>query len=88
MFGSSFFTALNNGGLSALISFCRTLVFQLSFVFILPLIFGVEGIWASIVAAEFVSMAMTLIFIYTKQKQYGYSFDAFGIKRIKNKKVL
>ena len=74
MFGSSFFTALNNGIVSAIISFCRTLVFQISFVFILPLIMGVDGIWVSIIGAEFLSMSMTLLFIYVKRKKYGYQF--------------
>ncbi len=72
MFGSSFFTALNNGIISAIISFCRTLVFQTSFVFILPLIMGVDGIWVSIIVAEFLSMSMTLVFIYIKRNKYGY----------------
>ena len=74
MFGSSFFTALNNGIISAIISFCRTLVFQISFVFIFPLFMGVDGIWVSIIGAEFLSMSMTLLFIYTKRKKYGYQF--------------
>lgn len=73
MFGSSFFTALNNGLISALISFCRTLVFQLSSVFILPLIMGVDGIWVSIIVAEFLASSMTIIFIIVKEKKYGYS---------------
>ena len=72
MFGSSFFTALNNGLISALISFCRTLIFQTSFVFILPLIMGVDGIWVSIIFAEFFAMVMTLLFIFGKRKKYGY----------------
>ncbi len=72
MFGSAFFTALNNGVLSAIISICRTLVFQLSAVFVLPLIFGVDGIWASIIVAEFLSMVMTLVLIFTNRKKYGY----------------
>ena len=74
MFGSSFFTALNNGLISALISFCRTLVFQLGSVFILPLIVGVDGIWFSIIVAEFLSMAMTIIFIAARRRRYGYRF--------------
>ena len=72
MFGSAFFTALNNGLLSALISICRTLVFQLASVFILPLIFGVDGIWASIIVAEFLSMVMTIVLMIFNQKKYGY----------------
>ena len=74
MFGSSFFTALNNGLISALISFCRTLVFQLGSVFVLPLIVGVDGIWFSIIVAEFLSMVMTIIFISARRRKYGYRF--------------
>ena len=52
IYGSSFFTALNNGLISALISFLRTLVFQLSAVMLLPLILGLDGIWGAIIVAE------------------------------------
>lgn len=52
IFGSSFFTALNNGSISALISFLRTLVFQVVCVLVLPLLWALDGIWLSIVAAE------------------------------------
>ncbi len=72
MFGSAFFTALNNGLLSALISFCRTLIFQVSAVLLLPFIFGVDGIWISIIVAEFLASVMTIIFIFARQKRYGY----------------
>ncbi|MDE5917274.1 MAG: MATE family efflux transporter, partial [Oscillospiraceae bacterium] len=59
IYGSSFFTALNNGLISALISFLRTLVLQISAVLILPLILGIDGIWFSIVTAECISMIIT-----------------------------
>ena len=72
IFGSSFFTALNNGLISAAISFLRTLVFQIAAVLILPLIFDIDGIWYSIVVAEVVSVIVTAIFIFTKRKKYGY----------------
>lgn len=72
IFGSSFFTALNNGLISAAISFLRTLVFQIAAVLILPLIFDIDGIWYSIVVAEVVSVIVTVIFIFTKRKKYGY----------------
>ena len=80
MFGSSFFTALNNGVLSAIISFCRTLIFQLISVFIFPLIFGVDGIWFSIIFAELGSMIMTIILMYTKRKKYGYEMKLFRLR--------
>lgn len=72
IFGSAFFTALNDGLTSAFISFLRTLVFQVAAVLLLPLIFGVDGIWLSVVAAELVACAVSLIFIAAKRKKYGY----------------
>lgn len=72
IFGSSFFTALNNGLISALISFMRTLVFQVAAVLIFPLIWQVDGIWLSIVAAEVLSVIVTIIFIKTNKKKYQY----------------
>lgn len=72
IFGSSMFTALNNGLISALISFLRTLVFQISAVLLLPLIFKVDGIWTSVVAAEVAACIITVIFIFAKKKKYSY----------------
>ena len=73
MFGSGLFTALNNGLISAFISICRTLVFQVTAVLTLPLLMGVDGIWLSIVIAETLSAIMTLIITFKKQNTYGYS---------------
>ncbi len=73
MFGSGLFTALNNGAISAFISVCRTLVFQIISVFTLPLLMGVDGIWLSIVVAEFLSCVMTLAIVFNRQDKYGYS---------------
>lgn len=72
IYGSSFFTALNDGLTSALISFFRSLVFETAAVLILPLIFGMDGIWFSIVAAELVAAVMTAVFLLAKRKQYHY----------------
>ena len=72
IFGSSFFTALNNGLISAAISFMRTLVFQIIAVLILPLIWGVDGIWFSIVAAEIMAVVITVAFLKGNQKKYQY----------------
>ena len=80
MFGSGLFTALNNGLISALISFCRTLVFQLASVFVLPLIMGVDGIWVSIIVAEFLASAMTIIIVIIKRKTYGYALKPLMLK--------
>ena len=72
IFGSSFFTALNDGLTSALISFLRTLVFQLAAVLLFPLIWGLDGIWLSIVGAEVMSIIATALFLIAKRKRYGY----------------
>lgn len=72
IFGSGFFTALNDGLTSALISFLRTLVFQIAAVLILPIFLGIDGIWLSIVAAEVMAVAITAVFLVTKQKTYHY----------------
>ncbi len=72
IFGSSFFTALNNGLVSAVISFLRTLVFQIAAVLLLPLIWEVDGIWVSVVVAEAMAVVMTLIFLGANQKKYHY----------------
>lgn len=73
IYGSSFFTALNNGLISALISFLRTLVFQIIAVILLPLVFELDGIWLSIVVAEFLSVVTTAVFLIAKRKKYGYA---------------
>ena len=70
--GSSFFTALNNGFISAVISFLRNMVFQIVAVLILPVFFGLNGVWLSVVTAEFLAMLSTAIFLIAKKKKYGY----------------
>lgn len=72
IFGSSYFTALNDGLTSALISFLRTLVFQIAAVLLFPIIFDINGIWFSIVAAEIMSVTVTMLFLILKRKKYGY----------------
>lgn len=72
IFGSGFFTALNDGLISALISFLRTLVFQIAAVMILPLILGIDGVWISIVVAEVMAVVLTFVFLAVKRKKYGY----------------
>lgn len=72
IFGSSFFTALNDGLTSALISFLRTLVFQCAAVVLFSYLWGLDGIWWSIVAAEVMAVAVTLAFLAGKRKKYGY----------------
>ena len=72
IYSSGFFTALNDGLTSALISFLRTLVFQTAAVLLLPLIWGIDGVWVSIVAAEFMAVIFSAIFLITKRKKYHY----------------
>lgn len=72
IFGSAFFTALNDGLTSAVISFLRTLLFESAAVMLLPLVFGLDGIWSSIVVAECMAVAVTLFFLISKQKKFGY----------------
>lgn len=72
IFGSAFFTALNNGLISALISFLRTLVFQTAAVFLLPLSFGLDGVWFAAPLAEGLACVLTLIFLFAQRKRYHY----------------
>ena len=72
IFGSGFFTALNNGLVSAIISFLRTLVFQIGAVFLLPLVWEIDGVWASVIVAELAAAALTAVFLLKMRKKYGY----------------
>jgi putative MATE family efflux protein len=72
IYTSSFFTALNNGPVSAAVSFLRTLVFQVASVLLLPLIFDTEGIWWSVAVAEFLSLCTSICFLKVFQKRYAY----------------
>ena len=72
IFGSSLFTALNNGLVSAAISFVRTLICQIAAVFLLPLILGQDGIWLAIVAAESVALVLTIFCFLKFKDRYHY----------------
>lgn len=72
IFSSAFFTGLNNGVVSAVISFTRTLVFQVAAVMILPIFLGINGIWLAITAAECATLILTIIFFVTNKKKYNY----------------
>ena len=72
IFGSSLFTALNNGLISAVVSFVRTLVCQIAAVMILPLFFELDGIWLSVVAAELAALVLTTCFIVKFRTRYHY----------------
>ena len=72
IFASGFFTALNNGAVSAAISFLRTLVFQSSSVLILPALFGTDGIWWAVCVAEVAALIISGIFLFVNRRKYKY----------------
>ncbi len=72
VWGSSFFTALNNGVVSAVLSFLKTMVFEVASVIILPFILGKNGIWLSISLAELMALMLTAFFIVRNRKKYHY----------------
>ena len=72
IFGSAFFTALNNGLISAILSFLRTLALQIVCILTLPMLWGVDGVWAANVFAELCAVFVTFTFIFCFRKKYGY----------------
>lgn len=72
IFASSFFTALNNGLVSAIISFLRTLVFQIAMIFVLPLLLGLNGIWLAVVVAEVLALIVSSMLLALNNKKYKY----------------
>ncbi len=72
MFGSSLFTALNNGLVSAAVSFLRTLAFQITAVMVFPIFWGLDGVWSAICFAELFSLVTTAAFVLAFRKKYGY----------------
>lgn len=72
IFGSSFFTALNDGFTSVLISFLRTMIFEIGAVIVLPIFFELDGIWCSVVAAEVMALIVTAAVLVIKRKKYNY----------------
>lgn len=73
IFASSFFTALNNGVVSAIISFVRTLVFQVIMILVLPILFGLNGIWFAVVVAEILALIVSTVLIIKNKKKYQYA---------------
>ena len=74
IFSSAFFTALSNGPVSAAISFLRTLVFQTTAIFTLPLILpGADGVWLAVVAAEALALGVTALFLVKLKGRYQYA---------------
>lgn len=72
IFASAFFTALNNGFVSAIISFLRTLVFQVIVVLLLPIFLGIDGIWSAVFVAELMQLFITIYFFVSQRKNYHY----------------
>ena len=72
IFASGFFTALNNGLISAIISFLRTLIFQLISVLLFPELIGSDSIWWSVAFAEVAAFIISLVFLAANNKRYGY----------------
>lgn len=72
IFGSGFFTALNDGLISAMISFVRTMVFQSASVMLLPLLWGINGVWISIIVAEMMATLLCAVFLWKKRRKYLY----------------
>lgn len=72
IFGSAFFTALNDGVVSAIISFLRTLLFQVVAVMVLPMFLELDGIWYAVIAAEMLALIVTAGFLITKKSKYQY----------------
>jgi len=73
IFASGFFTALNDGVTSAIISFLRTFIFQCGAVILLPMLWEVDGIWFSVVVAEVIAVIISAIFVVVKKKKYHYA---------------
>lgn len=72
IYASSFFTALSDGVTSAIISFLRTMVFQVAAVLLLPLIWDIDGIWFSVTVAELMAVVLSVVFLFAKRKKYQY----------------
>lgn len=72
IYASAFFTALNNGLISALISFARTLVFEVTAVLVLPLLLDIDGVWGAVIAAEASALILSIVCLCKNRKKYGY----------------
>ena len=72
IFASSFFTALNNGVVSAVISFMRMFVFQIVMILLLPVVLGISGIWTAVIVAEVLSVVISVMFLVKNRKKYSY----------------
>mgnify|MGYP007087742680 FL=1 len=72
MYASSFFTALDDGAVSAAISFARALVLPVICIIVLPMLWGLDGVWMSLASSEFIGVAVSLFFMLRMRKKYHY----------------
>ncbi len=72
IFSSGFFTALNDGVTSAIISFVRAMIFECASVMLLPLVWGINGVWISVIVSELLAVLLGVMFLITKKKKYQY----------------
>lgn len=72
VFASAFFTALSNGKISAILSVTRTLILQLIMIYVLPMLFDVDGLWAVVIAVEGISLIVAVYYILKNRRTYGY----------------
>lgn len=72
IFASGFFTALNNGKISALISIMRTLIFEVGALILMPIWWGIDGVWWALPAAEILAAFVAVPIILRYRKVYGY----------------
>ena len=73
IYASSFFTALNNGMISAIISYSRTLGFETLAVIILPIFLQLDGVWLAITVAEICAFVISISFLIAKKEKYHYA---------------
>ena len=72
IFISALFTALNNGTVSAIVSFLRALVLQIAMVLLLPILIGENGLWLAATATEVFALLIGVAFLLGNRKKYGY----------------
>lgn len=83
VFASSMFTALNNGLISGILSFARTLVFQVASVMVLPIFWGIDGVWASTCVADVLTVSMSVAFLIAYRNRYGYALFTKKVKTVR-----
>ena len=72
IFASGYFTALNNGKISAFISMMRTFVLEVGALLLLPAVWGLDGVWLALPVAEFIAAVISVTLLIRYKKRYGY----------------